>query len=64
MSPQQRRSFLIRLEQGVRSDVAKAASKANAARRQRIPAPATRRPGRPKGSKNNPKADVPLTPEL
>jgi len=64
VSTQQRRSFPIRVEQVVRSDAEKAASKAKAARRKQIPATATRRPGRPKGSKNKPKADVPLTPEL
>jgi putative transposase len=64
VSTQQRRSFPIRVEQVVRCDAEKAASKAKAARRKQIPATATRRPGRPKGSKNTPKADVPLTPEL
>ena len=61
---QQRRSFPLRVEQVVRSDAEKAARKAQAARRQQTPSPAKRRPGRPKGSKNTPKADVPLTPEL
>jgi DDE superfamily endonuclease len=58
VSTQQRRSFPIRGEQVVRSAAAKAASK------KQTPSPAKRRPGRPKGSKNTPKADVPLTPEL
>jgi hypothetical protein len=48
----------------VRSDAEKAASKAKAARRKQPPSTAKRRPGRPKGSKNTPKADVPLRPEL
>jgi hypothetical protein len=48
----------------VRSDAEKAASKAKAARRKQPPATAKRRPGRPKGSKNTPKAEVTLTPEL
>ena len=61
---QQRRSFPLRVEQVVRSDAEKAARKAQAARRQQTPSPAKRRPGRPKGSKNTPNADVPLTPEL
>src|SRR5262249_18380789 len=52
VSPQQRRSFPIRVEQVVRSDAEKAASKAKAARRQQTPSRAKRRPGRPKGSKN------------
>jgi hypothetical protein len=64
VSIQPRRSFPIRVEQVVRSDAAKAASQAKAARRQQTPSPAKRRPGRPKGSKNTAKADVTLTPEL
>ena len=64
VSTQQRRSFPIRVEQVVRSDAEKAISKAKAVRRQQTPSPAKRRPGRPKGSQNKPKADVPLTPEL
>jgi len=64
VSVQQRRSFPIRLEQVVRSDAEKAASKAKAARRKQPPATAKRRPGRPKGRKNTPKAEVTLTPEL
>ena len=63
-STQQRRSFPIRVEQVVRSDAEKAASKAKAARRKQPPSRAQRRPGRPKGSKNTAKADVTLTPEL
>jgi putative transposase len=64
VSTQQRRSFPIRVEQVVRSDAEKAASKAKAARRQPTPSATKRRPGRPKGSKNKPKAATPLTPEL
>src|SRR5712692_8165096 len=64
VSTQQRRSFPIRVEQVVRSDAEKAASKAQADAKKQTPAPATRRPGRPKGRKNTPKADVPLTPEF
>ena len=64
VSTQQRRSFPIRVEQVVRSDAEKAASKAKAARRKPTLSPAKRRPGRPKGSKNKPKADATLTPEL
>src|SRR5215470_12645092 len=64
VSTQQRRSFPIRVEQVVRSDAEKAANKAKAARKKPTPSSAKRRPGRPKGSKNTPKADVTLTPEL
>jgi putative transposase len=64
VSTQQRRSFPIRVEQVVRSAAEKAARQANAARKKQTPSPAKRRPGRPKGSKNTPKADVTLTPEL
>src|SRR5215468_4373857 len=64
VSTQQRRSFPIRVEQVGRSDAEKAASKAKAARRKQTPSTAKRRPGRPKGSKNQPKADATDTPEL
>ena len=64
VSTQQRRSFPIRVEQVVRSAAEKAASKAKADAKKQTPATAKRRPGRPKGSKNTPKADVTLTPEL
>jgi putative transposase len=64
VSLQQRRSFPVRVEQVVRSEAEKAASKAKAARQKQSPSTAKRRPGRPKGCKNTPKADVPLTPEL
>jgi putative transposase len=64
VSTQQRRSFPIRVEQVVRSAAEKAASKARADAKQQTPATAKRRPGRPKGRKNTPKADVPRTPEL
>jgi putative transposase len=64
VSIQQRRAFPLRVEQVVRSDAAQAASKAKAATKKQTLATAKRRPGRPKGSKNTPKADVSLTPEL
>src|ERR1700704_5111302 len=64
VSTQQRRSFPIRVEQVVRSDAEKAASKAKADAKKQAPSTAKRRPGRPKGSKNTPKAAVTLTPEL
>lgn len=64
VSTAQRRAFPVRVEQVVRSDAEKAASKAKAARRKQTPSRTKGRPGRPKGSKNKAKADVPLTPEL
>jgi putative transposase len=64
VSTQQRRSFPLRVEQVVRSDAEKAASKAKAAAKKPTAPCAQRRPGRPKGSKNTPKADGTFTPEL
>ena len=61
---QQRRSFPLRVEQVVRSEAEKAASKAKAAAKKPKAPSATRRPGRPKGSKNTPKAARTFTPEL
>jgi DDE superfamily endonuclease len=64
VSVQQRRSFPLRVEQVVRSDAEKAASKAKAAAK-KPKAPHTKhRPGRPKGSTNTNKATRTLTPEL
>src|ERR687885_709572 len=64
VSTTRRRAFPIRLEQVVRTDGEKAASKAKATAPQtKVTAP-KRKPGRPKGSTNNPKTDVPLSPEL
>ena len=64
VSVQQRRSFPMRIEQGVRSDAEKAASKAKAAAKQSTGAQAMRRPGRPKGSKHTPQTAAPLPPAL
>jgi len=64
VSTQQRRSFPIRVEQVVRSEAEKAASKAKAAAKKPKAPGDKRRPGRPKGSKNKPKADGTFTPEL
>lgn len=64
VSTQQRRSCPLRVEQVVRSDADKAASKAQADAKKQASSTAKRRPGRPKGSKNTPKADVTLTPEF
>jgi putative transposase len=64
VSIQQRHSFPVRVEQVVRSDAEKAASKAKAAAKKLPPSPAKRGPGRPKGSKNKAKTEATLTPEL
>jgi len=64
VSVQQRRSFPMSVEQVVRSDTAKAASKAKAAAKKSKGPSAKRRLGRPKGSKNKTKADGTFTPEL
>src|SRR5467141_22528 len=64
VSTQRRRSFPIRVEQVVRSDAEKAASKAKAAAKKRPPASVKRCPGRPKGSKNQAKTEATLSPEL
>ncbi len=64
VSTQQRRSFPIRVEQVVRSDAEKAASKAKADAKKQSSSPPKRRPGRPKGSKNTAKSAMTLTPEL
>jgi hypothetical protein len=64
VSTQARRSFPLRVEQVVRSDAEKATTKAKADAKKQKPPTAKRRPGRPKGSKNTPKADATPTPEL
>jgi hypothetical protein len=64
VSVQARRSFPLRVEQVVRSDAEKAASKAKAVAKKQTASTTKRRPGRPKGSKNQPQAAVTLTPEL
>jgi DDE superfamily endonuclease len=64
VSIQQRRSFPVRVEQVVRSDTEKAASKAKAAAKQSTSPHTKRHPGRPKGSKNTSTAAPSLTPEL
>ena len=64
VSTQERRSFPLRVEQVVRSDAEKAASKAKADAKKQKPSTDKRRPGRPKGSKNTPKAAITRTPEL
>src|SRR5215471_1528447 len=64
VSTQQRRAFPLRVEQVVRSEAEKAASKAKAAAKKPKAPCDKRRPGRPKGSKNTPQADGTFTPEL
>ena len=64
VSVQQRRAFPMRVEQVVRSDAEKAASKAKAAAKPLTASGPKRRPGRPKGSTNHPKTPGTLTPEL
>jgi len=64
VSVQERRSFPMRVEQVVRSDAEKVASKAKAAAKKPKSPHEKRRPGRPKGSTNTNKAIVTLTPEL
>ena len=63
VSVQARRSFPMRVEQVVRSAAEKAASKAKVAAKKAKAPCAKRRPGRPQGSKNKPKADGTFTPE-
>jgi putative transposase len=64
VSVQARRAFPVRVEQVVRSEAEKAARQAKATAKQQKLSTPSRRPGRPKGSRNKPTADVPLTHEL
>src|SRR5881409_618654 len=64
VSVQTRRALPVRVEQVVRSDAEKAASKAKTAAKKPKAPHAKGRPGRPKGSTNTNKAPLPLTPEL
>jgi putative transposase len=63
VSTKERRAFPVRIEQVVRTDAEKAATKAKTTRKTTKEATAKRKPGRPKGSKNKPKAAT-LSPEL
>jgi hypothetical protein len=64
VSTKARRAFPIRMEQVVRTDAEKAASKAKtAAKKMKEPVP-KRKPGRPKGSTTMSKAEGTLSPEL
>src|SRR3989442_6690096 len=64
VSTQARRAFPLRVEQVVRSDVEKAATKAKADAQKQKSSIARRCPGRPKESKNKNKGELTLTPEL
>jgi putative transposase len=64
ISTKTRRAFPLRLEQVVRTEAEKAAAKAKAAARKSTQPAVKRKPGRPKGSKPKPKADLTLSPEL
>src|SRR5215210_1979982 len=64
VSTASRRAFPLRLEQVVRTEAEKAASQAKAAAKKSKSSAAKRNPGRPKGSKNVPKIDLGLSPEL
>jgi len=64
ISTKARRAFPLRLEQVVRTEAEKAATKTKAAaKKPQQPVP-KRKPGRPKGSKNKPKTELSLSPEL
>lgn len=64
VSTRKRRSFPVQVEQVIRTEVEKAASKAKAQQKKRKPSAPKRNPGRPQGSKNKNKAEITLTPEL
>ena len=64
ISTHERRAFPVRIEQIVRSEAEKTASRAKAAAKRAPKAVALRKAGRPKGSKNKTAADVSLAPEL
>jgi putative transposase len=64
VSTQQRRSYPVYVEQMMRTEEEKAASKAKKQAKKAKPDSPKRKPGRPKGSRNKNKADVALNPEL
>jgi hypothetical protein len=64
ISVQQRRSFPLQIEQTLRTEEEKAASRAKKKAKKEKPAGEKRKAGRPKGSRNKDKAEVELTPEL
>ena len=59
-----RQAYPLRTEQVVRSEAEKATAKAKKKQIQKDPKQSQRKPGRPKGSKNKDKTQVPLTEEL
>ena len=59
-----RRAFPLRLEQVVRTEAEKAASRSKAATKKSTQPATKRKPGRPKGSQNKPKTELSLSPEL
>jgi len=63
VSTKDRRAFPVRIEQVVRSEAEKAATKAKTTAKKAKETAPKRKPGRPKGSKNKPKAAT-LSPEL
>jgi len=64
VSTKQRRSYPVYVEQMIRTEEEKAASKAKKQAKKTKPDNPKRKPGRPKGSCNKNKADVALNPEL
>lgn len=64
VSTQQRCAYPLRIEQVVRTEAEKAASRAKKAAKVRQPSGPKRRAGRPKGSQNQNKLAVELSPEL
>jgi len=64
ISTTQRRSFPIQVEQVVRTEQEKAASRCKASRKSAASPTAKRKPGRPKGSSTKAKTAPTLTPEL
>jgi hypothetical protein len=64
LSTKERRSYPLQVEQVVRTEAEKAASKAKKEAKKAKETPTKRKPGRPKGSKNKNKAEVELSPEL
>ena len=64
VSTRQRRSYPICVEQMIRTEEEKAASRTKKQAKKAKPAHPKRRPGRPKGSRNKNKSEVALNPEL
>ena len=64
ISVKQRRSYPVCMEQTVRTEEEKAASRAKKQAKEAKPLGLKRKPGRPKGSRNKNKAEVMLNPEL